>query len=217
MEREEGGLLVVNGRAEIDTRAPFKSVKEAVMLFGERVLVGEIYANKLKEMRTGGGENGQAAPSRFGALTAELEETKQSLQIAREEGNLMSYSIKSLREELEETKKELQRFKARERTHKKQPVLDDPEIEELKFVENATKMEIMTRNRTGIQEPEDFQKKRFVKFASPPSLAKVIVSKEEMLERPRSFKRMAKKSSLIPLLGWLFTKTKGTPDDESPR
>jgi len=37
-------------RTEIDTRAPFKSVKEAVMLFGEKVLVGEIYANKLKEV-----------------------------------------------------------------------------------------------------------------------------------------------------------------------
>ncbi|XP_059440289.1 WEB family protein At2g17940 [Corylus avellana] len=202
MEREEGGVVAVMQRAEIDTRAPFRSVKEAVMLFGERVLAGEIYANKLKEIRAGTSEATGHAQSRIGALTAELEETKQSLEKAREEGNFMAYCIKSLREELEQAKKEVRVLKARE--FQKQRL--DPEIEDLKFMENATQTE----------EAKEFQKKRYVKFASPPSLARVIVSKDELLERPPSFKK-TKKKPLMPLIGWLFSRKKGGHDGDSPR
>lgn len=49
MERELEGV-VVRGRVEIDMRQPFRSVKEAVMLFGEKVLAGEIHAKQLKEV-----------------------------------------------------------------------------------------------------------------------------------------------------------------------
>lgn len=47
---EGDDALTNNKKAEIDTSAPFGSVKEAVMLFGERVLAGEIYTNRLKEV-----------------------------------------------------------------------------------------------------------------------------------------------------------------------
>ena len=39
-----------NKKVEIDTSTPFLLVKEAVVLFGERVLAGEIYTNRLKEV-----------------------------------------------------------------------------------------------------------------------------------------------------------------------
>ncbi|XP_034682292.1 WEB family protein At2g17940 [Vitis riparia] len=203
MERAEG--VVVMGRAEIDTRAPFRSVKEAVMLFGERVLAGELYANKLKEMRDRAGENAQVQ-SRYGAVTAELEETKQSLQKAREEGDLMVNCLRSLREELEETKREL--IKLKSRNFDKQLV--DPELEDLKFIENATKIEINTQT----EDAEEFQKKRYVTFASPPSVTRIITnhdSSSEVQEKP-PLQKKAKKKPLMPLMGWIFPRKKRSQD-----
>ncbi|TYH44540.1 hypothetical protein ES332_D11G202000v1 [Gossypium tomentosum] len=201
MENEQGGgSIVLIGRAEIDTRPPFRSVKEAVMLFGEKVLVGEIYANKLKEAQAGQSGKGE---SKIAALTAELEEMKQNLQKAKEEGNSMLYRIKRLTEELERTKKELQQFKAKE--FQKQRF--DPNIEDFKFVESTTK--IMTQH----EEPEEFQKKRYVKFASPPSLAQVIVNQDGTPEKTASVKKVRRKS-LVPIIGWLFQKKKASQEDD---
>ncbi|XP_002521666.2 WEB family protein At2g17940 [Ricinus communis] len=213
METEERRLVVM-GRAEIDTRAPFGSVKEAVSLFGERVLAGEIYANKLKQMRGGASESGQSQ-SRMGALTAELEETKLSLKKSRAEAELMTNCVKSLKEELEQTKKELQWLKTKEMFKKQPVIIDDPGIEDLKFIENATKVDtnshmddIDNDGDDDEEEAAEFGKKRYVKFASPPSLAKVIVTKEELLGRPPSDKKAIKKKALAPILGWLFSKKK---------
>ncbi|XAR73778.1 hypothetical protein NMG60_11007864 [Bertholletia excelsa] len=203
MEREEG--VVVVGRAEIDTRAPFRSVKEAVILFGERVLAGEVYASKLKEVQVRTSEHGQFH-SRFGAVSAELKETKQILVKAQEEGNLMADCLKSLQQELEQTRRELQQLKTRREPSQDDPPAD-PEIEELKFIENSSKLQVQTKKEEGTQY---LQKKRSVKFASPPTLAQVITGKDagevpEMVPSPR---KQMKRKPLIPLIGGLFSKKK---------
>ncbi|KAL0379141.1 UNVERIFIED_CONTAM: WEB family protein [Sesamum radiatum] len=165
--------------------------------------------------------NGQNPPSKLGAVTAELEETKQSLQKAKEEGSLMAYCLTSLRQELEETKRELHQLKAKKTNIVPHLDIDEePEIEELKFVENTSKVETVGTPGNG-EDGLEFEKKRSVKFASPPLLTKVIVSKdsspaEDGERAPLKSKKKMKKNPLVPLIGGLFLKKiKGRKESES--
>ncbi|KAE8693487.1 hypothetical protein F3Y22_tig00110812pilonHSYRG00174 [Hibiscus syriacus] len=136
--------------------------------------------------------------SKVAVLTSELEETKQR---TKEEGNLMSCSIKALKEELERTKKDLQQF--REKEFQKQRF--QPEKEDFKFIEKSTKMGFITQNE---ESADEFQKKRYVKSASPPSLAQVVVNKEE-----KGVKKVRRKPT-ISIIGWLFANKKGSREDD---
>ncbi|KAI3794277.1 hypothetical protein L1987_36906 [Smallanthus sonchifolius] len=96
---EEG--LVVRGRVEIDSRQPFKSVKEVVMLFGEKVLAGEIYAHKLKEMESIATENNPHGTK------VTVGDKKQTLESSKDYGSLMAYYLMLLKQQLLKTKSEL--------------------------------------------------------------------------------------------------------------
>lgn len=153
-----------------------------------------------REMNNGQGQ------LKLGNVAAELEETKQSLEKAKEESMVMAHCLSSLQEELEKTKRELQLLKEREfsSSHKQQQrqpmLLESEQIEDVKVVE-ADSME--------------FQKKRYVTFANPPAaVAQVAIPPPagvEKLERLSSLRREKNKikKTLIPLISGMFSKKKG--------
>lgn len=170
----------------------------------------------------------------MGALREELEGTKQSLEKAKEENGLLAFCVQSLTDELERTKIELQKLKPPpHQNHQLSPVPPimplpiHPDVDEdLKFVENEKQSSSSNNNNDNDNNAEikgpttmttSFQKnKRYVKFASPPELNRIIVGKAadevgvaaQTPSPPASVKRPKKKTA-VPLIGWLFAQRKG--------
>lgn len=124
----------------------------------------------------------------------------------------MAKCLSSLLQELEQTKRELNQLKI----HVTDTCVLDLEVEEhLKFVEESNKPveQVKTDTSNGGQKIE-FQKKKYVTFANPPSVARVIhvepsTSVETVLQRQPST-RKKKMKPLIPFLEGIFSKKRGS-------
>ncbi|CAH8386288.1 unnamed protein product [Eruca vesicaria subsp. sativa] len=189
-------------RAEIDTTAPFKTVKEAVALFGERVLASQVYSNHLKVME---GETFEDQAK----IETELEETKHNLKRAKEESIQMRNSLSSLKEELERTRQELQKLRV---------VPHDQPVTKVDDTVFKTKFEVLVPDDGTISTSprlRSMSEKRYVKFANPTTgnnngpVVDIFLERHPSMRKKEKMAKTTKKKSLIPLfIGGIFSKKK---------
>ncbi|AEE35750.2 WEB family protein (DUF827) [Arabidopsis thaliana] len=192
-------MMETTKRAEIDTTAPFRTVKEAVALFGERVLASQVYSNHLKVIQMH--DEKWEDPS---GIKIELQETRYDLKRAKEESIQMRNSLSCLKEELERTKQELQKLRV------------DPGVNETKLDETVfkTKFEVLVPrvDDEPIRSPRlrSMSEKRYVKFANPTgNNGSVFLERHPSMKKKEKKTKDKKKKSLIPLfIGGIFSKKK---------
>ncbi|XP_038886273.1 WEB family protein At1g75720-like [Benincasa hispida] len=164
----------------------FRSVKEAVELYGQRLLAPELYANVLREMENEEIEH-ENNLQKIKSVRDELEIAKQNLEKAKERSVAMARSFSSLQEELEETKRKLQMLKEK----------SDYDIE---FVGDSLKFDFKTQSqRFEVEEEESevFEKKH------------AKMNSGEIKDIPSMKKKASKKKKKATLfIGGFFSKKK---------
>ncbi|XWS62425.1 hypothetical protein CRYUN_Cryun06bG0009600 [Craigia yunnanensis] len=198
-------------RSNIDTSRPFRSVKEAVAVFGERLLVGEIYTPKpYTNSRPPSQEITWYSPSHqnrkeddhqqgvldaLKKLEAELEETKTELKLLKERESETEIALASLNAEL----------------HKNMSKLAEAEAAAAKRAATTPRtMSFEMGKGEDIAREEERNRELMKRMENNPTLSQIlsIGEKEGYFGGKRERKLMMKKKKpVVPLVGdWLFKK-----------
>ncbi|GLT77299.1 hypothetical protein SLA2020_488970 [Shorea laevis] len=201
-------------RSSVDTSRPFRSVKEAVTVFGERLLVGEIYCPKPYAFTPPRHESPEEMSYESNQLTqcnhlnhchqedyyhqnherdflvalkkleVELENTKAELKVLRERESVMEVALASLNAELHKNKSKL------------------AEIEAM-----AARKAAASFGKIDEMREEERRKELKKRMENNQTLAHILSIEGEEFFGGRRERKTMKKKPIVPLVGdWFFKK-----------
>lgn len=197
--------------SSVDTSRPFRSVKEAVAIFGERLLLGEMYSPSPKPAYVY-----DVVPNQEAAWKYSSSSSASPIINPKSENNqnLLFDTLKKLEAELEETKVELKLLKEREsetevalaslnaELHKNMSKLAKAEAAA------ATNALIANRNRE-VREEAERKRELTIRMEDSATLAHILSLREEGYFGGKvQEKKAMKKKPIIPLVGDLFSRKK---------
>ncbi|XP_031247513.1 WEB family protein At1g75720-like [Pistacia vera] len=215
-----------NYSSNVDTSRPFRSVKEAVAVFGERFLVGEIYSPKRFSFSPPT-KHEIITPWKYSSSPQNPREVIDDEKNEKNNNGEVLDTLKKLEAELEETKMELKLLKKREaetevalatlnaELHKNMSKLAEAEADVAKkAIEYHRRREDQERKRELVRKKENSL-----------TLAQILCVEENdidveahaarFLGGRRSEGKMMKKKPIVPLVTDLFFKKKGSPNNST--
>ncbi|EEF33370.1 WEB family protein At3g51220 [Ricinus communis] len=202
----------------VDTSRPFRSVKEAVAIFGERILVREIYSPK--PYYTPPTPTTQDHAWMFSSPTTPVSTINPNKEYDHENNSEFFDTLKKLETELEETKVELKLLKEREseteiavaslnaELHKNMSKLAEAEAAAAakKGAAMSRRVSFETGKKEGAVREEEKKRETLIRMESSSSLAHILSLGEEKkyLRGKKEKKEVTKKKPIVPLLGDLF-------------